>query len=86
MEILTENILSKIGEQCSPHWQLALFMDHIIVSLPTSEIDFKPAYNSAKQEIIKCVQHHFPERSAEILVEVRNGSWNCSFKIGKNVI
>lgn len=85
MEILSQNILSKLGEQCSPHWQLALFMDHLIVSLPNEEVDFRSAYHRAKKEIIDCVRQHFPERAAEILVEVRNDSWNCSFKIGKNV-
>lgn len=82
--MLRENILSKISEQCPSHWQLALFMDHLIVNLPNSEIEFRSAYNKAKQEITKCVQQHFPERNEEILVEVRNSSWNCSFKIGKN--
>jgi hypothetical protein len=33
--------------------------------------------------IIRCVKQHFPDRDFDILFEVRNGSWNCSFKIGK---
>ena len=73
-----------IGEKCSPEWHLKLFMDHIVISLPNEPNDFRFAYSKAKQEITECVQQHFPERNAELLFEVRNGSWNCSFKLRKN--
>ncbi len=48
-----------------------------------NEDNLRFAYSMVKQEIIRCVREHFPERSAEILFEVINGLWNCSFKIAK---
>jgi hypothetical protein len=84
MEILPENLLTIIREKCSPGWELNVFQDHIIINLPDIEIDFRSAYSKIKKEIAACVLQHFPERNADILFEVRNGSWNCSFKLGKN--
>ena len=83
MEILQENLLSIIGEKCSSGWDLNIFEDHIIINVKNGEADFRSAYSKIKQEITLCVKEHFPERDADILFEVRNGSWNCSFKIGK---
>jgi len=86
MEVLQVNILSIIREKCSPAWGLNVFGDHIIVNIMEKEDDFRPAYARVKKEITQCMKAHFPERNADILFEVRNGSWNCSFKIGKTLI
>ena len=83
MEIHQDNLLNIIREKCSSGWGLDVFEDHIIVNITGKEKDFRPTYAAVKQEITRCVKTHFPERSADILFEVRNGSWNCSFKIGK---
>ena len=83
MEILQEDLLNIIREKCSSGWELNVFGDHIIINLRDKEDDFRSAYSKVKQEITICVKQHFPERNADILFEVRNGSWNCSFKLGK---
>jgi len=83
MEILQENLLNIIREKCSSGWQLEVFRDHIIINLQDNEKDFRSAYSKVKREITECIQQHFPERNTDILFEVRNGSWNCSFKLGK---
>jgi hypothetical protein len=85
MEILHESLLNIIHEKCSSHWELNIFKDHIIINLPDTEEDFRSAYRKVKREITACVKQHFPERNTEILFEVRNGSWNSSFKLGKTV-
>ena len=85
MEILQENLLNIISEKCSSGWELLVFGDHIIVNVMEKENNFRSAYATVKQQITLCVKEHFPERSADILFEVRNGSWNCSFKIGKTM-
>jgi len=85
MEIQQENLLNIIREKCSSGWLLDVFKDHIIINLPDTEEDYRSAYSKAKREITRCIQQHFPERNTEILFEVRNGSWNCSFKLGKTV-
>jgi hypothetical protein len=85
MELLQEDSLKLIREKCSSHWQLDVYRDHIIINLPDTEKDFKLAYNKVKQEIIACVGQHFPERDTELLFEVRNSSWNCSFKVKKTI-
>jgi len=82
MEILQENLLKLIAEKCSSHWEVNVFHDHVLINLPDTENDFKSTYRKVKKEIIDCVQEHLPIRDAEILFEVRNGSWNCSFKLG----
>jgi hypothetical protein len=81
MEILQEHLLNLISNQCSSHWELTVFQDHIIINLPRCEEDFRSAYSKVKQEITSCVLHYFPERNADLLFEVRVGSWNCSFKL-----
>lgn len=85
MEILQENALNIIREKCSSGWDLNVFGDHIIINLKNDEEDFRTAYSNIKQEITQCIKKHFPERNVDILFEVRNGSWNCSFKIGKAI-
>ncbi|MCO5946781.1 hypothetical protein [Mucilaginibacter flavidus] len=85
MEILLENLLNIIREKCSSGWELHVFGDHIIVNVMDKENNFRSAYVTIKQDITLCVKEHFPERSTNILFEVRNGSWNCSFKIGKTM-
>ena len=85
MEILQEDLLNIIREKCSSGWDLNVFGEHIIVNVPEKQDNFRSAYAMVKQEITQCVKEHFPERSADILFEVRNGSWNCSFKIGKTI-
>ena len=85
MEIIQDNLLNIIREKCSSGWKLDVFEDHIIVNITVTEKDFRPIYATVKQEITRCIKTHFPERSADILFEVRNGSWNCSFKIGKTL-
>ena len=81
MEIVQENILNLIRDNCSAYWELNVFKDHIIINLPETNEDYRLAYTKAKQEITACVKLHFPERDTELLFEVRNGSWNCSFKL-----
>lgn len=83
MEIPQENAIKIIRENCSPGWQLSLFKDHIIIDLPIAEGDFRASYLSTKKQISKCIQEHFPERDEELLFEVRNGSWNCGFKLSR---
>jgi hypothetical protein len=83
VEIVQENILTLIRDHCSMQWELNVFIDHIIISLPETNEDYRLAYIKAKQEITACVKLHFPERDTELLFEVRNGSWNCSFKLSK---
>jgi hypothetical protein len=85
MEILQENLLKLIAEKCSSHWQVNVFQDHILINLPDTENDFKSAYREVKKEITACVHEHLPGRNIEVLFEVRNGSWNCSFKLGKTL-
>jgi len=85
MEILQENLLNIIREKCSSGWDLHVFGDHIIVDVMHKENNFRSAYVTVKQEITRCIKEHFPERSIDMLFEVRNGSWNCSFKIGKTM-
>jgi len=85
MEILQENLLKILREKCSSGWDLNVFGDHIIVNAREEEDNFRSAYITVKQEITRCVKAHFPERSNDILFEVRNGSWNGSFKIGKTM-
>ncbi|HEY0246448.1 MAG TPA: hypothetical protein VGC01_12850 [Mucilaginibacter sp.] len=86
MEILQDSLLNLIREQCSSYWELSVFKDHIIVNLPDMEEDYRAVYNKAKREIIACVKQHFPERNTDLLFEVRNGSWNCSFKLSKTTL
>ncbi|WP_299512625.1 hypothetical protein [Mucilaginibacter sp.] len=86
MELLRENIIDLIRETCSSHWELNVFNGHIIVNLPDAEKDFRSIYNKVKQEITKCIRQHFPDRDEELLFEVRNCSWNCSFKLGKTTL
>jgi hypothetical protein len=83
MEILQENLLNTIREKCSSGWEMNVFEEHIIVNILGKEDNFKSTYAMVKKEITQCVKHHFQERDADILFEVRNGAWNCSFKIGK---
>jgi hypothetical protein len=83
MEILQENAIKIIRENCSPNLEISLFKDHIIISLPVVEGDFRASYLSAKKQIAKCIQQHLPDREEELLYEVRNNSWNCGFKIGR---
>jgi hypothetical protein len=85
MEILQENLLNIIREECSSGWELNVFGDHIIVNLRDKVDDFRSAYATIKKEIIACIQQHFPERDSDVLFEVRNSSWNCSFKLGKTI-
>jgi len=85
MVILPEELLNIIREKCSSHWELEVYKDHIIINLPDMEEDFRSAYLKVKREITACVKQHFPERSTELLFEVRNGSWNSSFKLGKTI-
>jgi hypothetical protein len=85
MEILQEHLLNLIRDQCSSLWELTVFQDHIIINLPNNEEDFRSSYNKVKKEITVCVQQYLPERNADLLFEVRIGSWNCSFKLGKTV-
>ncbi|MDB5023616.1 MAG: hypothetical protein JWP78_1371 [Mucilaginibacter sp.] len=86
MGTLQENILKLIGEQCSPRWELEEYRGHIIINLPDTEEDYRAICQQVKKEITKCVQQHFPERDTELLFEVRNGSWNFSFKLRKIMI
>jgi hypothetical protein len=65
--------------------ELTVFKDHIIINLPNKEEDYRSAYSKVKKEVTGCVQQHFPERNTELLFEVRSGSWNCSFKLGKTI-
>ncbi|MDB5110530.1 MAG: hypothetical protein JWR67_1644 [Mucilaginibacter sp.] len=81
MEIFQENILNLIREKCSSHWELNVFKNHIIISLPDTQEDYRSAYRQIKQEITKYVRQHFPERDEELIFEVRKGSWNFSFKL-----
>jgi hypothetical protein len=83
MEILPENLLELISEHCSSHWELKVYKDHLIINLPDTQEDYRSVYLQVKKEIAGCVQQHFPERATELRFEVRNGSWNASFKIGK---
>ena len=83
MEILRENLLNLIREKCTSIWELDVFEDHIIINVKEQADDFRPVFSSIKKEIAQCVRDHFPERNTDILFEVRNGSWNCSFKLGK---
>jgi hypothetical protein len=85
MEILPEDLLNIIREKCSPHWELEVYKDHIIVNLPDATEDYRSVYQQIKKDITKCVKQHFPERNTELLFEVRNGSWNSSFKLGKTI-
>jgi hypothetical protein len=85
MEIIQQNLLKLICEKCPSHWEVNVFQDHILINLPDTEKDFKSAYRKVKKEIIACVQEHLPAREHEALFEVRNGSWNCSFKLGKTL-
>jgi hypothetical protein len=85
MEILQKNLLTIRREKCSSGWDLDVFGDHIIVNAREEEDNFRSAYPTVKQEITRCVKAHFPERSTELLFEMRNGSWNGSFKIGKTI-
>ena len=86
MEIVQENILNLIRDHCSAYWELNVFKNHIIINLPETNEDYRLAYIKAKQEITACVTLHFPERDTELLFEVRNGSWNCSFKLMNTTI
>jgi hypothetical protein len=86
MDLLFETLLKSIREQCSANWNLDVFRDHIIVNLPAAEEDFRTAFHKVKREITTCVGEHFPDRESDTLFEVRNGSWNCSFKIGKTAV
>jgi hypothetical protein len=86
MEILLENLIKLISEQCSSHWEPEVYKDRIIINLPDTREDYRSVYQQVKKEITKCVQQHFPERDTELLFEVRNGSWNASFKVGKTNI
>jgi len=83
MEILQQNLLKLIAEKCASYWEINVFQDHILIHLPDTEKDFKSAYRKVKKEITACVQQHVPVRDHEVSFEVRNGSWNCSFKLGK---
>jgi hypothetical protein len=86
MELLQENLLKLIAEKCSSHWEVNIFQDHVLVHLPDTEKDFKSAFRTVKKEITVCVQEYLPVRNTEVLFEVRNGSWNCSFKLGKSLV
>jgi len=85
MITLQENLLNLIREKCSPLWRIDIYKDHIITNLPEIEDDFRQVYNKAKKEIIACIELYVPERHSEMHFEVRIGSWNCSFKIGKTI-
>ena len=85
MKTSQEILLTIIQDKCSSLWQLDVFMDHIIINLPDKELNFRSAFMKVKQDIMLCVQQHFPKRDTEILFEVRNGSWNCSFKLKKTI-
>ncbi|EHQ31008.1 hypothetical protein [Mucilaginibacter paludis] len=85
MEILQANMLNIIREKCSSGWSLEVFGDHIIVNVLRKEDNFRPVFALVKQTITRCVKEHFPERNDDVLFEVRNGSWNCSFKIVKTL-
>jgi DNA polymerase III delta subunit len=81
METLQESIINIIRENCSPDWVLSMFNGHVIVNLPNSEEEPRLAYNKAKKEITSCIKEYLPERNTDILIEVRSGSLNCSFKL-----
>jgi hypothetical protein len=85
METLQEDIVRLIKEHYSSDWEVDIFKDHIIINLRDKREDYRPAYQQVKQEITKCIRQHFPEREAELLFEVRTGSWNFSFKLGKTM-
>jgi hypothetical protein len=86
MEILYEELLNTIHEQCLSDSSQEVFKDPIIVNLLATGEDFKGDYHQVKREIMTCVETHFPDKELDILFEVRNGSWNCSFKIGKTAM
>ncbi|TWI97626.1 hypothetical protein JN11_03448 [Mucilaginibacter frigoritolerans] len=81
MEISQEKAIKILHENCSLDWELSLYRDHIIVALPVAEGDFRTTYLNVKKQITKCIDEHFPDRNEELLFEIRNGSWNCGFKI-----
>ncbi len=83
MEILQEKLLALIRDKCSSHWEPVIYRDHIIINLPETAEHYRSAYNTVKKEVINCATEHLPERDTEILIEVRNGAWNCSFKLAK---
>lgn len=85
MEMRQENITELIREKCSVHWELAVFNGHVIINLPDDEADFRLAYGRVKTEVTRCIRQHWPDRDSELLFEVRNSSWNCSFKLGKSI-
>ena len=86
MEVLQENILKLLKEKFPPHWDPGIFKDHIIINLPETPEDYRTIYYQVKQEVSVCVRERFPERADDLLFEVRNGSWNSSFKLGKTMI
>ncbi|RKR82834.1 hypothetical protein BDD43_3024 [Mucilaginibacter gracilis] len=81
METLQESTLNIIREKCSPDWVLGIFNGHVIVNLPNSGEEPRLAYKKAKKEITGCIKEYLPERNIDILIEVRSGSLNCSFKL-----
>ena len=83
MESLREYLIKLIVLNCSPDWNLDLFKDHILIHLTGTETDHMSAYRKIKKQVTDCIREHLPERDEDVLFEVRNGAWNCSFKLGK---
>jgi hypothetical protein len=86
MEILQEKILKFIREKYSSHWELEEYKDHIIINQPDTGKDYRSVYQQVKKEVTRSVQQHFSERNAELIFEVRSGSWNFSFRLAKTLI
>jgi hypothetical protein len=80
-----ETVVSILREKCPSDWEPILFKGHILIHLPDTELDFTSTYRKVKQQITACVKEHMPDRQEEVLFEIRNNTWNCSFKLGKTV-
>jgi hypothetical protein len=78
-----ETVVSILREKCPSDWEPILFKGHILIHLPDTELDFMSAYHKVKQQITACLKDRMPDREEEVLFEVRNRTWNCSFKLGK---
>ncbi|MFA6083516.1 hypothetical protein [Mucilaginibacter sp.] len=83
MELLREDLIKLITLKCSSDWNLDIFKDHILINLTDTETDHMSTYRKIKKQVTDCIREHLPERDEDVLFEVRNGAWNCSFKLGK---